>query len=226
MSSIKNFILLGDAQKSIWFLGFQLEPAKLSLLGKDYQSFEVGCVDFIIDDKSLYLVVGDTSENLDLYQYAPFNLQSFGGQKLMRRGDFHVGSQVQTMVRLPQIEKTDKGLEYSRRHFCLCGTFSGSISVLSPISEKTFKRLSTLYGQLVNNVQHVAGLNPRAYRLIKGPKQRMASNRTKAVLDGDLIFEFAGLSIERQKETTKQIGTTVPRIMEDLVDIEFSIDHF
>lgn len=154
------------------------------------------------------------------------DLQSFGGQKLMRRGDFHVGSQVQTMVRLPQIEKTEKGLEYSRRHFCLCGTFSGSISVLSPISEKTFKRLSTLYGQLVNNVQHVAGLNPRAYRLIKGPKQRMASNRTKAVLDGDLIFEFAGLSIERQKETTKQIGTTVPRIMEDLVDIEFSIDHF
>ncbi|KAI9364067.1 CPSF A subunit region-domain-containing protein [Pilaira anomala] len=226
MSSIKNFILLGDAQKSIWFLGFQLEPAKLSLLGKDYQSFEVGCVDFIIDDKSLYLVVGDTSENLDLYQYAPFNLQSFGGQKLMRRGDFHVGSQVQTMVRLPQIEKTENGLEYSRRHFCLCGTFSGSISVLSPISEKTFKRLSTLYGQLVNNVQHVAGLNPRAYRLIKGPKQRMASNRTKAVLDGDLIFEFAGLSIERQKETTKQIGTTVSRIMEDLVDIERSIDHF
>ncbi|KAI8969822.1 CPSF A subunit region-domain-containing protein [Pilobolus umbonatus] len=226
MSSIKNFILLGDAQKSIWFLGFQLEPAKLSLLGKDYQSFEVGCVDFIIDDKSLYLVVGDTNENIDLYQYAPFNLQSFGGQKLMRRGDFHVGSQVQTMVRLPQIERTDSGLGYSRRHFCLCGTFSGSISVISPISEKTFKRLNTLYGQLVNNVQHIAGLNPRAYRLIKGPKQRMASNRTKAVLDGDLIFEFAGLSLDEQNETTKQIGTTVSRIMEDLVDIESSIDHF
>ncbi|KAI8889133.1 hypothetical protein K501DRAFT_239493 [Backusella circina FSU 941] len=226
MNSIKNFILLGDAQKSIWFLGFQLEPAKLALLGKDYQSFEVGCVDFILDDKSLYLLVGDTNENLDIYQYAPFNLQSFGGQKLMRRGDFHVGSQVQTMIRLPQIEKTENGFEYSRRHFCLCGTFSGSISMISPISEKTFKRLSTLYGQLVNGLQHVAGLNPRAYRLIKGPKQRMSSNRTKAVLDGDLIFEFAGLSVDRQKETTKQIGTTVARIMEDLVDIERSIDHF
>ncbi|RCI03416.1 Cleavage and polyadenylation specificity factor subunit 1, partial [Rhizopus stolonifer] len=216
MSSIKNFILIGDAQKSIWFLGFQLEPAKLTLLGKDYQSFDVGCVDFIIDDKSLYLIVGDTNENIDLYQYAPFNLQSFGGQKLMRRGDFHVGSQVQTMVRLPQIERTEKGLEYSRRHFCLCGTFSGSIAVISSVSEKTFKRLNTLYGHLVNNLQHVAGLNPRAYRLIKGPKQRMSTNRTKAVLDGDLIFEFAGLSIEEQRETTKQIGTTVTRIMEDL----------
>ncbi|KAG0172330.1 Cleavage and polyadenylation specificity factor subunit 1 [Apophysomyces sp. BC1034] len=210
--SIKNFIVLGDAQKSVWFLGFQLEPAKLVLLGKDYQSFEVASVNFIIDDKSLYLLVGDTDDNMDIYQYAPFNLQSFGGQKLMRRGDFHVGAQVRTMVRLPQISQG----EYNRRHFCLCGSFSGSISVVSPIPEKTFKRLNTLYGQLVNGLQHVAGLNPRAFRLIKGPKQRMSSNRTKAVLDGDLIFEFAGLAVNQQREMTKQIGTTVSRIMEDL----------
>ena len=98
--------------------------------------------------------------------------------------------------------------------------------MVSPIPEKTFKRLSTLYGQLVNGLQHVAGLNPRAYRLIKGAKQRMASNRTKAVLDGDLIFEFAGLSVTQQREMTKQIGTTVARIMEDLVDIDSGIDHF
>lgn len=54
----------------------------------------------------------------------------------------------------------------------------------------------------------------------------MSSNRTKAVLDGDLIFHFAGLSINHQREMTKQIGTTVPRIMEDLVEIDSSIDHF
>ncbi|KAL0094494.1 CPSF A subunit region-domain-containing protein [Phycomyces blakesleeanus] len=226
LCSIKNFILLGDAQKSIWFLGFQLEPAKLVLLGKDYQAFEVASVNFIIDDKSLFLLVGDTDDNLDIYQYAPFNLQSFTGHKLMRRGDFHVGAQVKTMVRLPQIVRTEKGLEYSRRHFCLCGSFSGSISVVSPIPEKTFKRLNTLYGQLVNGIQHVAGLNPRAFRLIKGPKQKMASNRTKAILDGDLVFEFAGLSVSQQKEMTKQIGTTVAKIKEDLVDVDSSIDHF
>lgn len=64
------------------------------------------------------------------------------------------------------------------------------------------------------------------HRLIKGPKQRMSSNRTKAVLDGDLIFEFAGLSVGQQREMTKQIGTTVTRIMEDLVEIDIGIDHF
>lgn len=43
------------------------------LLGKDYQSFEVSSVDFIIDDKSMYLLVGDTDDNLDIFQYAPFS---------------------------------------------------------------------------------------------------------------------------------------------------------
>lgn len=64
------------------------------------------------------------------------------------------------------------------------------------------------------------------YRLIKGPKQRMSSNRTKAVLDGDLVFQFAGLSVSQQNEMTKQIGTTASKIREDLVDIDSSIDHF
>ncbi|KAI9321430.1 CPSF A subunit region-domain-containing protein [Dichotomocladium elegans] len=228
ISSMKNFIVLGDAQKSVWFLGFQVEPAKLVLLGKDYQSFEVSSTNFIIDDRSMYLLIGDTEENLNIFQYAPFNLQSFAGQKLIRRGDFHIGSEVRSMVRLPQIVQMgeNKAHSYSRRYFCLCGSFSGSISVVSPIPEKTFKRLNTLYGQLVNGIQHVAGLNPRAFRLIKGYKQRMSSNRTKAVLDGDLIFEFAGLSVNQQREMTKQIGTTVERIMEDLVEIDISIDHF
>ena len=121
ISSIKNFIVLGDAQKSVWFLGFQLEPAKLVMLGKDYQSFEVSTANFIIDDKSMYLLIGDTDDNLDIFQYAPFNLQSFAGQKLMRRGDFHVGSQVRSMVRLPQISRTSDKYDYNRRHFCLCG---------------------------------------------------------------------------------------------------------
>lgn len=146
----------------------------------------------------------------------------------MRRGDFHVGSQVRTMVRLPQIELDNQGeFRYSRRQFALYGSYTGSIGVVSPIPEKTFKRLNTLYGQLVNNIQHVAGLNPRAYRLIKGSKQRMASNRTKAVLDGDLIQAFAGLAVDRQRGLTKQIGTTVPRIMEDIVEIMgTNLGHF
>jgi len=44
------------------------------------------------------------------------------------------------------------------------GSLNGSISMVTPITEKTYKRLLLLYGQLVNGLQHVAGLNPRAFR--------------------------------------------------------------
>ncbi|RUS19169.1 hypothetical protein BC937DRAFT_87899 [Endogone sp. FLAS-F59071] len=227
VAAIKNVILLGDAYKSVWFLGFQEEPAKLALLGKDYHSLEVSCTNFIIDDKSLYFLIGDAEENVELYQYAPFNLQSFSGQKLMRRGDFHVGSQVKAMVRMARRPKKNEPVaEALKKQFCFCATLDGSIGMITPIPEKMFKRLQLLYGQLVNGLQHPAGLNPRAFRILQSSRERMASNRTKAILDGDLILQFPNLALNRQKEMTKQIGTTVERIMEDLVEVAAAADHF
>ncbi|KAI8072997.1 CPSF A subunit region-domain-containing protein [Gongronella butleri] len=229
MQSIKNYILLGDIHRSIWFLGFQLEPAKLALLGKDYQSCEVAAVSYVINDKALYLMLSDASDNMIIYQYAPYHLQSISGQKLIRRGDFHMGSQVRAMTRLPQIIMANgtQSLQYGASQFTLCGSYTGSISTISPLPEKTFKRLHTLYGQLVNSIPHVAGLNPRAYRLIKDTKQRLASNRNRVVLDGGIISLFVSLPVDRQVELTRQIGSSVPRIMEDIVDtMNISIDHF
>ncbi|KAM3586172.1 mRNA cleavage and polyadenylation factor subunit [Umbelopsis sp. WA50703] len=225
MVSIKNFILLGDAQKSIWFLGYQVEPAKLIMLGKDYHDLGVNCVSFLAEEKSLQLLVGDTEENVALYQYAPYNLQSYSGLKLMRRGDFHMGSQVHCAVRLPSRQRTPNGIEYGKRHFSICGSLNGSIAMVSPITEKTYKRLLLLYGQLVNGVQHVAGLNPRAFRIMRSSKEKLASNRSRAILDGDLIFQFINLPLNRQQEMTKQIGTTVERIMEDLIDIAIGVNN-
>ncbi|ORX60565.1 hypothetical protein DM01DRAFT_1300393 [Hesseltinella vesiculosa] len=228
MQSIKNYILLGDVQRSVWFLGFQLEPTKLVLLGKDYQNFEVAAVNFVINDKALYLMVCDAYDNMDIYQYAPYHLQSISGQKLIRRGDYHIGSQVRTMIRMPKIIVGSNGqYVYSNSAFCLCGSYTGSIGVFAPLPEKTFKRLHTLYSQLVNSIPHVAGLNPRAYRYIKGTKQRLASNRNRAVLDGGILSQFVCLPVDRQTELTRQIGSTTKRIMEDIVDtMNISIDHF
>ena len=36
------------------------------------------------------------------YNFKHVDVQSFTGQKLIRRGDFHVGSQVKTMFMMPQ----------------------------------------------------------------------------------------------------------------------------
>ena len=46
------------------------------------------------------------------------------------------------------------------------GTLNGSIVMFTPVPDVVFKRLSLLQGQLVRNVQHIAGLNPRAFRYV------------------------------------------------------------
>lgn len=44
------------------------------------------------------------------------------------------------------------------------GSPDGSLSCLTPVDEYAFKRLQLLQGQLTRNIQHVAGLNPKAFR--------------------------------------------------------------
>jgi hypothetical protein len=46
----------------------------------------------------------------------------------------------------------------------ILGTTDGSLVQVLALADTTFKRLSLLQGQLVRNIQHTAGLNPRANR--------------------------------------------------------------
>ncbi|KAK3835815.1 MAG: CPSF A subunit region-domain-containing protein [Linnemannia elongata] len=220
---VKNTIMLADAYKSVWFVGFQDEPTKLVMLGKDYNPMEAMNVSYLIENQTLNIVVADSEKNIRLLQYAPFHVQSFSGQKLICRGDYHVGSQIETTLSVPKIvlSGSDEGIS----HLTICGTLDGSLCMITPIPEKTSKRLALLSSQIVNGVQHPAGLNPRAFRLLQS-KDRLNSNPVKGILDGDLLFEFVNLPANRQKEMTKQIGSGVDRVMDDLAGIAVAADHF
>jgi cleavage and polyadenylation specificity factor subunit 1 len=114
-------------------------------------------------------------------------------------------------------------------------TLDGAIAAVKAVGDATFKRLSLLQGQLVRNVQHVAGLNPRAYRCVYyvcwfSISTEVATNMaprtvrndtlsrplTKGILDGELLDVFDGLELERQVEMTKQIGTDREIVLGDL----------
>jgi cleavage and polyadenylation specificity factor subunit 1 len=47
------------------------------------------------------------------------------------------------------------------------GSTDGSLKSLTPVDEATAKRLQLLQGQLTRNIQHVAGLNPKALRSVQ-----------------------------------------------------------
>ena len=45
-------------------------------------------------------------------------------------------------------------------------TLDGGISLILPMMEKTYRRLLMLQNKLVECLQHIAGLNPKAFRYV------------------------------------------------------------
>ncbi|XP_046793905.1 cleavage and polyadenylation specificity factor subunit 1 isoform X1, partial [Gallus gallus] len=101
MISVKNFILAADVMKSISLLRYQEESKTLSLVSRDAKPLEVYSVDFMVDSTQLGFLVSDRDRNLLVYMYLPEAKESFGGMRLLRRADFHVGAHINTFWRTP-----------------------------------------------------------------------------------------------------------------------------
>ncbi|KAJ1983876.1 mRNA cleavage and polyadenylation factor subunit [Dimargaris cristalligena] len=248
---LKNFILMGDTSKGAALVGFQDEPANLVMLGRDYLPMDVTCGEFIVDDRSTYFLVADDRCNIFCLSYSPRHVQSFSGQKLLRRADFHLGCRVTCMMRLPSqsalrlrpdhhpahnlsnnarhhSNRPPPGPQHpvTQKQLCLCGTDSGAVFAVSSVPEKTFKRLQRLYLYLTNGIPHVAGLNPRAFRLLP-VGQRLTSNPAKNFVDLSLINQYLDpLPISKQREFTHRIGSTLDRVAVDVTIIPQEIGYF
>ncbi|KAJ3013404.1 Cleavage and polyadenylation specificity factor subunit 1 [Thoreauomyces humboldtii] len=250
VTSIKNLILVGDIMKSVWFLGFQEDPPKLAMLGKDHHSLNVYGLEFMVEDASLSFVVGDGDCNLHVMSYAPYHIQSSSGQKLIRRGDIHTGQHVSKILRLGRVERVDGSSELDadgekkttaspstvcRQQVCLSGTLEGGLLLMLPVTEKLYKRLYGLYSKMVNALQHPAGLNPRGFRQValksRPPTAAIATPMTgppgpRLVLDGELLYGFQSLSQNQQRELGKGIGSRVDRILDDLLEVVAGVEYF
>lgn len=65
-SQVKNFILLGDIHKSIYFLSWKEQGAQLSLLAKDFGNLDCFATEFLIDGSTLSLAVADEQKNIQV----------------------------------------------------------------------------------------------------------------------------------------------------------------
>lgn len=68
---VKNFILLGDIHKSIYFFSWK-EP-QLSLLAKDFGSLDCFATEFLIDGSTLSLMVSDEQKNVQVWHCPLFS---------------------------------------------------------------------------------------------------------------------------------------------------------
>ncbi|XP_037549569.1 cleavage and polyadenylation specificity factor subunit 1 [Nematolebias whitei] len=229
MISIKNFIPAADLMRSISLLRYQEESKTLSLVSRDAKPLEVYSVEFMVDNNQLGFLVSDRDKNLFVYMYLPEAKESFGGLRLLRRGDFNVGAHVNTLWRMPCKGAMDAGskktLTWDNKHITWFATLDGGIGLLLPMTEKTYRRLLMLQNALNTLLQHHAGLNPKAFRMMHCDR-RSLQNAERSILDGELLNKYLYLSTMERSELAKKIGTTQDIILDDLLEIERVTAHF
>ncbi|KAF7813301.1 cleavage and polyadenylation specificity factor subunit 1 [Senna tora] len=225
LNIVKNFILIGDIHKSIYFLSWKEQGAQLSLLAKDFGSLDCFATEFLIDGSTLSLMVSDDQKNIQIFYYAPKMSESWKGQKLLSRAEFHVGAHVTKFLRLQMLSTTPSdrtgsapGSDKTNRFALLFGTLDGSIGCIAPLDEITFRRLQSLQRKLVDAVPHFAGLNPRAFRQFRsnGKAHRPGPD---SIVDCELLCHFEMLPLEEQLEIAHQVGTTRSQILSNLIDL-------
>ncbi|XP_065030175.1 cleavage and polyadenylation specificity factor subunit 1-like isoform X1 [Musa acuminata AAA Group] len=224
LNIVKNFVLLGDIHKSIYFLNWKEQGAQLSLLAKDFGSLDCYATEFLIDGSTLSLVVSDDDKNIQIFYYAPKTLESWKGQKLLPRAEFHAGTHVTKFLRLQMLSSsfdranTAPGSDKTNRFALLFSTLDGSIGCIAPLDELTFRRLQTLQRKLVDAVPHTCGLNPRSFRQFRsnGKAHRPGPDN---MVDCELLSQYEMLPLDKQLEIAFQIGTTRSQILSNLNDL-------
>jgi len=169
--------------------------------------------EFLFADENLGLVTGDDDGVLRVYDFDPTDPESKNGQYLLCRSEFQTQSETRpsaTVTLARRIKEEDMSAPQAR---LLYGAADGSVSTLTPLDDETFKRFHLLQGHLTRNVQHFAGLNPKAFRVVKN--ESVSKPLAKNILDGRLISEFVALPVARQDEFTRQIGTERGVILRD-----------
>uniref|UniRef100_K3YAG0 RSE1/DDB1/CPSF1 C-terminal domain-containing protein n=1 Tax=Setaria italica TaxID=4555 RepID=K3YAG0_SETIT len=154
---------------------------------------------------------------MQIFYYAPKMVESWKGQKLLSRAEFHVGANVAKFLRLQMLPTQGLVSEKTNRFALVFGTLDGGIGCIAPVDELTFRRLQSLQRKLVDAVPHVCGLNPRSFRHFKsnGKAHRPGPDN---IIDFELLSHYEMMSLEEQLDIAQQIGTTRSQILSNFSD--------
>ena len=229
MQAIKSYILAGDVHHSVQFIQCTNEGKQLQYLGKDFSKVEVDAVQFLISKSTLSLVVADMSGTLRMLVYDRRNPESWGGDRLLPCGLFHIGETVECMTRvqLAQISKDDTTV----RQAVVYGTSNGCIGMLAPLAVsreggEVGEKLVLVQEALIRGLVHTGGLNPAAFRRRFGKIPAGAGGIVEwgkpvplhGVLDGELLGRMEELTVEEQEELGKR-GVDVDGVVGAMIEM-------
>lgn len=101
----------------------QEEYRTLSLVSRDYHPMDVLNVEYIVDNNSLGFMASDCEGNFVLFMHQPESRESYGGQRLLRKADYHLGQRVSTMFRIQCNYTRTLNANYDNKHTTYFGKF-------------------------------------------------------------------------------------------------------
>lgn len=224
--SFGNLVLLGDSLKSVWLAGFDAEPFRMIMLGKDLHKFDVSCADFLVRNEEVHLLIADNNERLHVLLYNPEDPRSSNGQILLHKNSFNNNYNSTCMRCTPKNELFSVDFDYGSQPFQTIGaTSEGAMYVVTPVSEATYRRLYILQQQLIDKEFHFCGLNPKLNRI--GGLDVGKDDNARPMLDGELLRRFAALNEDRRKMASQKISIKdmLVEIWQDLVHLEFALGN-
>ncbi|KAF1817591.1 hypothetical protein P152DRAFT_504780 [Eremomyces bilateralis CBS 781.70] len=220
-----GLVMAGDLIKGLWLVGYTEQPYRMILFGKTKTKLEVTNAEFLPVDKQLYLILTDPDCNLHVLQFDPEDPKSLSGQRLLPRSTFHTGHFSTKLSLLPYPHKpfpspipngnhTPPPSPPPPAHQILQSTHSGSLALLTSLSEDAYRRLSAVQTYLGNVVDAACGLNARAYRAVESE-----GFGSRGVLDGSLLGRWGELSGQRRGEGCGKVGAEAWVVRGDLESI-------
>jgi hypothetical protein len=239
----KSFLLLSDAYDSLYFLIWRESDKSLTLLAKDYDPIPVYAAGVMSRGPAMTFLCHDDRQNLQFFQYAPGEAAARGGNRLVCRADYHLGTQTtsfashfcrsslmihsatptSTLAALKQQDSYFGRSEEDQRLGAYFGTADGGMGAVVPLSEPVYWRLTALQSIVANALESDCALAPRAWRLYRRSTRRggcRSNDRKKGVIDGDLVLQYADLSISKQEDIASAIGSTVDLILDNLLELQ------
>jgi len=218
LRTVKNLLVISDIIKSVWFVAFQEDPYKLSVLGKDPHPRALTCADFFFANGLLSILTCDEDGVIRIFDYDPHDPESKMGQHLLCRSEFHARAEYRPSLTVARRARSgDPEIPQAK---IISGASNGALFSLTPIDEAAGKRLQLLQGQLTRNIQHVAALNPKALRIVRN--DHFWKPLSKGILDGNLLRAFEELPLSGQNDITRQIGTDRATVLRDWVSLDAS----
>uniref|UniRef100_A0A7S1TF12 Cleavage/polyadenylation specificity factor A subunit C-terminal domain-containing protein n=1 Tax=Compsopogon caeruleus TaxID=31354 RepID=A0A7S1TF12_9RHOD len=224
LSTLKQYILVGDMMKSVSLVYWRERNKSMTLLGKDFETARVYSTDFLIDGDELSLIFSDSEGNIHMINYGGISdPDARGGERLVPRGSYSLGARIGNFRRVGLTEKGDN-------HVTLFVTLDGAIGGIVPVPPRDFKKIRALQGKLVNldELPRYAGINPgRMHDLVSEPFGNGTYRPSgQHLTNGRLLGEFRFLTEARQIEITRQVGLSPSSVSRQLQYLDQILSRF